>query len=66
MLIGTTLAIAMIAIGERVSEWSYRYSEKTEEHRERWLGKNTIQTTYYYDDADAPSSDPENGKSPPL
>ncbi|WP_294570579.1 hypothetical protein [uncultured Arthrobacter sp.] len=67
VLIGMTLALAMIAAGECASEWSYRYSEETEKHREKLIGKSTIQTTYYYDDDDEePPSNPEGGKDSPL
>ncbi|TDK24096.1 hypothetical protein E2F48_15065 [Arthrobacter crusticola] len=50
--LGLASVLAVDLLGNRLSDWSYRYSEETERHREALVGKQPVQTTYYYDDED--------------
>lgn len=67
VLIGVSLGLAFVFVCDLVFEWSARYSEETERHREKLLGKKASETTYYYFDNDGeemPSSDSDGKKSP--
>lgn len=67
VLIGVSLGLAVVFASDLVFDWSARYSEETERHREKLLGKKASETTYYYFDEDgdeSPSSDSADKKSP--
>jgi len=64
VLIAVAIGLAFIVAGDLAFGWSRNYSEETERHRERWLGRKATEPTYYYDEGEeAPDSDSPDGKN---
>ncbi|GAB3533728.1 hypothetical protein GCM10027403_08230 [Arthrobacter tecti] len=50
VLTGALLGLVMVFTMDLAFDWSERYSQETERHRETLVGTRTVEATTYYDD----------------